>query len=191
MPAETTVPSRPADGRPPRGGEGDARGAYRPLPSRSKTRRLPSRGSLRKVLLAMRRPSSTAIERGGGQSVAPRLALLLLSLAAFFAVSFRPVPLSTISPAGTLSACDADNDAPVAIEEEGRTQCRIAAVRPPRDGRGQGLRVRDLPFFAIDSSRPPMAARLVAEAPAAPSGSRDLAPMRRVRRHVEVMVFLS
>ena len=140
----------------------------------------------------MRPRSSTAIERGGGQSVTPRLALVVLfSLAAFFVASFRPLPVSTCSPAGTLSACDADNDAPVAIEEEGRGQCRIAAVRPPRDGRGQGLRVRELPFFAIDASRLPTATRLVVDTPAEPSGSRELAPMRRVRRHAEVMVFLS
>ena len=137
----------------------------------------------------MRPRSSTAVERSG-LSVTPRLALVVLvSLAAFFAASFRPISLSMVSAAGTISTYDAD--APVAIEEEGRTQCRIAAFRPARDGRGQGMRVRDLPFFSIDPWHPQVPTGLVTDTAPSPSGSRELTPMRRVRRHAEVMVFLT
>ena len=128
--------------------------------------------------------------RGCGLSVTPRLALaIFVSLAAFFAGALRPVSLPVASTAREISTHDADT--PVAIEDEARSQCRVAAVRPCRDGRGNGLRGRELPVQPIGVVSARMPVRTLAEHPAPPAGACDLAPMRRVRRHLEVMVFLS
>ena len=132
--------------------------------------------------------SSTAVR--SGLSSTPRFALaILVSLAAFFAASLRPLPLSIAAPGEVVSTHD--GDAPVAIEEEGRAQCRVPGVRPTRDGRGHDLRARDLAFGALG----PFCPRSIAWAPLdetlSTKGSRELAPMRRVRRHAEVMVFLT
>lgn len=132
--------------------------------------------------------SSTAVG-GSGAPRAPRLVLaILVSLAAFFAATVRPATLSVASATCWLTAYDAD--APIAIEE-GAEQCRVPALRPPRDGRGHGVRVRDFAFDAIRPVDADWASRVFLDDARSGGGSRELAPMRRVRKHVEVMVFLT
>lgn len=137
----------------------------------------------------MHAPSSTAV-RDSGRTM--RLVLVLLgSLATLFAATaVRPATLWAASPTSTLSAREHEDDAPVAIKE-GRDQCRVSASRTPGDGKGRGVRTRD---FALHTVRPTDAGAssplLVDEGPSGP-GSRERRPMRRIRRHLEVMVFLS
>lgn len=143
---------------------------------------------MRKVLSDMRAQSSTAVR--SGLSATPRFALaILVSLAAFFAASLRPFPLAIAAPGEVVST--PDGDAPLAIEEEGRAQCRVPGVRPPRDGRGHGFRARELTLGAVGSICPRSMAWVPFDETLSAKGSRDLAPMRRVRRHLEVMVFLT
>jgi len=135
--------------------------------------------------------SSTAVEGSGAPrgTRAPRLVLaIFVSLAAFFAATLRPAMLSVGSATSTLAA--SDSDALVTLED-GAEQPRGPALRPPRDGRGQGVRVRDLAFDAIRPVVPGRAARVLLDDAHSSLGSRELAPMRRVRKHVEVMVFLT
>lgn len=139
---------------------------------------------MRKVHLEMRSQTSTAIE-SAGRRAPPRLVLaVLFSLAAFFAAALRPVSLFAVSTGRAITT--PDDDTPVAIDEEGRAQCRVTAVRPAREGRGH---VRDVASCPVAPSWCDVSARVAFDAPAA-DAARDLAPMRRIRKHVEVMVFL-
>ena len=128
--------------------------------------------------------TSTAVERAE-RCDAPRVVLaVLFSLAAFFSAALRPVTLSVVSAGRAIATHEGDT--PVAIDEEVRAQCRVTAVRPARDGRGH---VRDFSPCSVDAPFPDVRARIAFDIPSA-DGTRELAPMRRIRKHAEVMVFL-
>lgn len=140
---------------------------------------------MRKVHLEMGSRTSTAVERAERRD-APRVVLaVLFSLAAFFSAALRPVTLSIV-PAGRAIATHEEGDAPVAIDEEACAQCRVTSVRPSRDGRGP---VRDFTPCSVDASLPEVQVRIAFDIPSA-DGTWELAPMRRIRKHAEVMVFL-
>ncbi len=134
----------------------------------------------------MRMRSSSAF--GRSKPPTPRLVLaLVLSVAAFFAASLRPVPLSVVTDLNVIAT--PDGDTPVALED-GEAQCRGAVVRPPRDGRGHGARARDIALVLPELFRPRWTGQVCSEGPLAVASAGEQASARRVRRHAELMVFL-